>query len=62
MLLAQWCRGAFSRDDRDVRVEATLRLSLTKNDFFVAGDIRAFDHDEEVFAKNWTRDVPRQLL
>jgi putative CocE/NonD family hydrolase len=55
-------KEAFSRDDWDVRVEATLRLSLTKDDFHVAGDIQAFDHDKEVFAKNWTRTVPRQLL
>ncbi|WP_019170219.1 CocE/NonD family hydrolase [Pseudaminobacter salicylatoxidans] len=52
----------FSRDEWDVRVEAALRLSLTKDDFLVTGDIQAFDHDEQVFAKKWTRTVPRQLL
>ena len=51
-------RGA----DWDVRIESRLRLSLTKDSFLFVGQIKAFEHDKEVFAKTWDRKIPRLLV
>lgn len=48
--------------DWSVRVESCLRMSLTKDNFLVVGQLKAFDHDAEVFTKTWKRTIPRLLV
>ncbi|MFD1984351.1 CocE/NonD family hydrolase [Mesorhizobium newzealandense] len=50
------------RGDWDVRVDSHLRLTLTKENFLFVGQIKAFDHDQEVFTKTWNRAIPRLLV
>jgi hypothetical protein len=40
---------SYSRNEWDVRVEATLQLRLTRTAFLVEGGITALDHGKEVF-------------
>ena len=50
------------RGDWNVRVESRLRMSLTKDNFLFVGQIKAFEHDKEVFTKNWNCTIPRMLV
>jgi uncharacterized protein len=52
----------YSRGDWDVRVEATLRMSLTRTDLLLRGEIKAFDGGRESFVKLWDRTIPRRFL
>jgi hypothetical protein len=52
----------FARDAWRVRIEARLRMSLNLENFFISGEVKAFEHDREIFARNWDRTVPRELL
>ncbi|ANT54496.1 CocE/NonD family hydrolase [Mesorhizobium amorphae] len=52
----------YNRSDWDVRIESRLRFSLTTDNFLVVGQIKAFEHDKEVFAKTWNRTIPRMLV
>ncbi len=52
----------YKRDDWNVNIKATLRLSLTKEDFLLVGAVEAYEHDKEVFAKTWSRKIPRILV
>ena len=50
------------RGDWDVRIESRLRMSLTKDNFLFVGQLTAFEHDKEVFAKTWDRTIQRMLV
>ena len=50
------------RGDWNVRVESHLRMSLTKDSFLFVGQIKAFEHDAEVFTKTWNRTIQRMLV
>ncbi|MCV3211866.1 CocE/NonD family hydrolase [Mesorhizobium sp. YC-39] len=52
----------FKRGDWDCRVESLLRVSLTKDDFLLVSQIKAFEHDIEIFSKTWHRTIPRMLV
>ena len=52
----------YKRGDWDVRLEGTLSVSLTSSEFLVTGDIKAFEHDTEVFAKTWNEKIARMLV
>ncbi|MER9390369.1 CocE/NonD family hydrolase [Mesorhizobium sp. M0435] len=54
----------FKRDSDgwNVRVESLFCMSLTKDNFLLVGQLKAFDHDKEVFAKTWDRTIPRMLV
>ncbi|MER9370656.1 CocE/NonD family hydrolase, partial [Mesorhizobium sp. M0518] len=56
------CITAYKRGDWDCRVESRLRVSVTKDDFLFVGQIKAFEHDAEVFTKTWNRTIPRRLV
>jgi hypothetical protein len=45
-----------------VRIEASLRLRLTRDDFLVAGAIEAAEKGVSVFRKDWDRRVPRRMV
>lgn len=53
---------AFKRGDWDCRIESRLGVSLTKDDFLLVSQIKAFEHDTEVFAKTWKRTIARMLV
>ncbi|ATU95323.1 CocE/NonD family hydrolase [Phyllobacterium zundukense] len=50
------------RGDWNVRVESSLRMSLTKDSFLLVGQLRALDHDAEIFTRTWNRTIPRMLV
>lgn len=52
----------FKRDAWNVRTEATLRMTATSSTFIVVGEIRAFEHDKEIFSKIWDRKITRMLM
>jgi uncharacterized protein len=52
----------YKRGDWDVNIKTVIRLSVTKDDFLLVGDIKAYDHDQVVFAKNWDRKIRRVLV
>jgi hypothetical protein len=54
--------SGFNRDDWNVRTEAVLRMRLTESDFLLTGELKAFEHDRELFSKIWDRKIPRTLL
>ncbi|MDX8542063.1 peptidase S15, partial [Mesorhizobium abyssinicae] len=54
--------AAYKRADWDCRVESRLQVSATKDDFLFVGQIKAFEHDAEVFTKTWNRTIPRRLV
>ncbi|PAQ08910.1 CocE/NonD family hydrolase [Mesorhizobium temperatum] len=53
---------AYKRGDWDCRIEGRLCFSSTKDNFLFVGQIKAFEHDTEVFAKTWNRTIPRMLV
>ncbi|RUU45168.1 CocE/NonD family hydrolase [Mesorhizobium sp. M6A.T.Ce.TU.002.03.1.1] len=58
---AQYITG-FKRGDWDCRIESRLSFGSTKDNFLFVGQIKAFEHDIEVFAKTWDRMIPRMLV
>jgi putative CocE/NonD family hydrolase len=52
----------FKRDDWDVRMDTALRMRLTKSEFLLVGEIKAYERYKEVFSKVWDRKIPRMLL
>ena len=57
-----WISESYSHECWDIRVEAALCLSLTREDFLVSGDVRCYEQDKECFSKQWDRKIPRQLV
>ncbi|MER8950012.1 CocE/NonD family hydrolase [Mesorhizobium sp. M0809] len=53
---------AFKRDEWNVRVESSVRVSVSKDDYLLVGQIKAFEHEAEVFTKTWNRTIPRMLV
>jgi uncharacterized protein len=52
----------YRRDDWNARVEAALRMRLTKTDFQLTGEIKAFDDGKLIFSKVWDRKIPREFI
>jgi hypothetical protein len=44
------------------RVEATSRIDMSRGEFILQGQLTAFDGDETVFTKSWSRKIPRRLV
>ncbi|MER9363214.1 CocE/NonD family hydrolase [Mesorhizobium sp. M0500] len=53
-----YLRGA----DWNVRIENDLRMSLTKDNFSLIANIKAYENDKEIFCKTWDRTIPRLLV
>jgi uncharacterized protein len=49
-------------DERTLRNEGSLNLSLTNDALVLRGSMKAFEDEREVFARSWERTIPRQLL
>lgn len=54
-------RGYY-RSDWDVRVEITLRVSLTQDTFLLTGEVQTFDEGKLFFSRKWERPIARQLV
>ncbi|MZF90631.1 CocE/NonD family hydrolase [Streptomyces sp. SID5643] len=52
----------FHRDDWDVRVVTSTRLTCDETDFFVDATLDAYEADRRVFSRTWNETVPRDLL
>ncbi|MFC8142109.1 CocE/NonD family hydrolase [Streptomyces paradoxus] len=52
----------FQRDDWDVRVVTSTRLTCDETDFFVDATLDAYEADRRVFSRTWNEKVPRDLL
>ncbi|CAL9667848.1 hypothetical protein SUDANB1_07303 [Streptomyces sp. enrichment culture] len=52
----------FHRDDWDVRVVTSTRLTCDETDFFVDATLDAYEGDRRVFSRTWNETVPRDLL
>jgi hypothetical protein len=46
----------------DTRVESTIRLSLSHDQFHLAGEVKAFEGDKEIFSRTWNQNIPRLLM
>jgi uncharacterized protein len=57
-----WRTQSYRRDEWDVRVETRLTMGVTKDEFLLVGDVKAYERDEEVFSKVWDRKIPRLLV
>jgi putative CocE/NonD family hydrolase len=51
----------WERDDWNARVETTMHLTYTKNDFVLKAAVLAKDGDETVFSRTWDHKIPRRL-
>ena len=49
------------RGDWRVRVEAKVELSSTADAFLVHQSLAAFEGDTQVFARDWDREIARDL-
>jgi hypothetical protein len=54
--------SAARKGDWDVRVEATGRLSATKDTWLLSGTIRVFDRGQLAFEKSYDSPVKRDLV
>jgi hypothetical protein len=54
--------SGFFRPGWDIRVESALTLRLTKDQFFLTGEIKAFDAGELFFSRRWERPITRRLV
>jgi hypothetical protein len=52
-----WQRGEWSP-----RVVASSKITTTKSEFVLRGELTAFDGEEKVFTRTWDRKIPRQLV
>ncbi|MFF8935465.1 CocE/NonD family hydrolase [Streptomyces paradoxus] len=52
----------FQRDDWDVRVVTSTRLTCDETDFFVDATLDAYEGGRRVFSRTWNEQVPRDLL
>lgn len=54
--------SGFYRRGWDIRVESKLALRLTKDQFFMTGEIKVFDAGDLFFARRWERPISRILV
>jgi predicted acyl esterase len=52
----------FHRGAWNVRVETRARLSSTQDHFLLRAEVKAYEGEEQVFARNWDRRVKRDLV
>jgi uncharacterized protein len=52
----------WQRDKWNPRVTASSRITTTKSEFLVWGELTAFDGEEQVFTRTWDNKIPRRLV
>lgn len=60
--LEMWQMSGYTHGSWDVRIESTVRFSVSKNEFVLWGEYRAYDHDELISERRWDEKIPRQLV
>jgi putative CocE/NonD family hydrolase len=50
------------RPDWDHRIEAVLKLTMTRDTFFLDGDLRTFESGKPFWSRRWQRPIPRRLV
>lgn len=50
------------REAWQIRIETTMRLSCTRDDFLLRATLRAWEGDSEVCHRDWDRSIPRDLV
>jgi len=50
------------RGNWDTRSESIVRMSLTKDDLLLTGDVKAYEGGKEIFTKIWNHKIRRQLV
>jgi hypothetical protein len=53
---------ALGHDGWHPRIEARTVMTASAEHFLLEADLEAFDGDRRVFARSWTRAVPRKLV
>jgi predicted acyl esterase len=51
-----------AREDWKIRIETSLRLSCTRDDFLLQASLRAYEGDDEVCTRSWERRIARDCL
>ena len=46
----------------DTRAESTIRLSVSRDEFLLSGEVRAFEGEKEIFSRTWKHNTPRLLI
>jgi hypothetical protein len=52
----------FHRGAWNVRVETRAKLSSTRDHFLLQAEVKAYEGEEQVFARNWDQRVKRDLV
>jgi hypothetical protein len=52
----------WQRDSWSPRVVAAAKITTTKSEFLIWGELNAFDGEEKLFTRTWDRKIPRQLV
>jgi uncharacterized protein len=52
----------WQRDAWSPRVVGSSKITTTKSDFLMWGELNAYDGEEKVFTRTWDRKIPRQLV
>ena len=59
--LNYWQRHDFQRRDWNVRIETTIDVSCTQDNYVLKGDVKTFDGDRPFFAQAWVKTIKRKL-
>jgi hypothetical protein len=49
-----------ARDDWRLRIETKTALACTRDAFIIEADLAAFDGEQRIFSRSWTRQIPRR--
>ena len=52
----------FRRDDWDVEVVTSTRMTSTTTDFHIHAQLDAYENKERIYSQNWTRSIPRDHI
>ncbi|MBM4299355.1 MAG: hypothetical protein FJ143_16580 [Deltaproteobacteria bacterium] len=52
----------FRRRAWQTRVETRTRLSCTADEFVLEADLEAYENDQSIFTRSWSRRLKRDLL
>lgn len=55
-------RAHFGRGSWQVRIDSKVTMGVTRDKFHIHAQVDAYEGEERVFARNWSRDLPRDLV
>ncbi|KAB0682530.1 CocE/NonD family hydrolase [Aureimonas leprariae] len=59
---SRWTTEMRRADGWSVRTKSLARLSCTRNDWVIAAEVVAYEGDEPIHTKRWSRTIPRDLM